>query len=173
MSRWKKIAIGVVLLGVGVFAALTWYKFTFSMDVAKPFEAGDASAQQRVLIATQGSDFKNAVVDGVVAELKKQPVFVKVIDVSGLGAVDASKWQVIVVLHTWESWKPPAAVKAFVDRTPDRANVIALATSGGGGEKLEDVDAIASASKMTDVPTHVAALMARIEALLAKQENSQ
>jgi len=169
MEKQKIIAIGVGLLAICVAAFLGWYQIHYSMDVAKPFEFGESSAPSRVLVATQGSKFKNAVVDGVVKSFRNRPVFVKVIDVSGLRWVDAGQWDAILVLHTWEKWEPPDVVDAFFVRWRSVDNVIALATSSAGDLKIEGVDAIASASRMTDVSSYVTKLLNRIELLLPKE----
>ncbi len=84
MPRWKKFSLAIAVIVVGAFAFLTWYKFHYSMEVAEPFEVIVPDSEHQVLIATQGSDFKNAVVAGVIEALQDRPVSIKGIDVSGL-----------------------------------------------------------------------------------------
>jgi len=71
------------------------------MDVAESFEVNTPKSEIRVLIATQGSEFKDAVVAGVVDHLKRKGAYIKVIDVSALPQVNENKWNAVVVLHTW------------------------------------------------------------------------
>jgi hypothetical protein len=82
--------------------------------------------------------------------------------------VDESHWDAIVVLHTIEYGKAPAAAQAFVNRVGKTGKVVVLSTSGAGDFKIEGIDAISSASRMTDVPGRVDELLSRIESLLAR-----
>jgi hypothetical protein len=163
---WKKIGIGVAALLVAVLAFLTWYKFHYSMDVAQSYEINAPALEQRVLIATQGSAFKDAVVSALIAHLKERNVYVKVIDVSALPGVDEGKWSAIVVIHTWENWKPQADAKTFLERAKDLKKVIVVTTSGRGDFKMEGVNAITSASVMANAPAIAAKIESRLAPLL-------
>jgi hypothetical protein len=77
----------MLLLGpiiVCVFAFLTWYSFHYSMDIAKTFTITVPQAKHRLLIATQGSAYKNAVLEGLIAAAKDRQLTLEVIDVSSL-----------------------------------------------------------------------------------------
>jgi hypothetical protein len=156
---------GVAILAIGF---LGWYRIHFSMASAESFSVNDASSARRLLIATQGSTFKNAVVAGVVERLRQRPIFIQVVDVSALSGVNASDWDAIVVLHTIEYGDAPPAAQAFVNRVGDTGKVAVVSTSGRGDFKMEGVDAISSASRMTDVPARVDELVERIEGVLAR-----
>jgi hypothetical protein len=119
-----------------------------------------------VLIATQGSAFKDTLVARIVADLKPQAVYVRLIDVSALPTVHEKEWTAIVMLHTWEFGKPPSNAQAFVDGMRDRRKLIVVTTSGSGREKIGGVDAISSASVVRDVPTLLAEINPRLHALL-------
>lgn len=136
------------------------------MEVARSFEVAGSPAGPRVLIATQGSDFKDALTAGLIDQLERRSAFVKVIDVTELGSIREADWNAMVVMHTWEMRKPPIAVKAFVDRTRQRDKLVVLTTSGAGDFKLEGVDAISAASQMDDVATRVRELASRVDAIL-------
>lgn len=96
----------------------------------------------------------------------------KVIDVSGLESIQPEDWDVIVVIHTWEMRKPPAAVQAFADRARQRNNIVVLTTSGAGDFKLAGVDAISAASRMADVPMRLEEMTARIDAILDRESST-
>jgi hypothetical protein len=130
-----------------------WYWIHFSMSAARPFEVNDPRTSPRVLIATQGSAFKDAVVARVVEQLKTRPAYVKVVDLSALPGIDAGDWNAVLILHTWEMRKPPREVQAFVDRAQATGKLVVLTTSGAGSFKLEGVDAISSASVLADAPS--------------------
>jgi hypothetical protein len=167
-ARLKKtLLVTAGILGV-VFGFLTWYRAHYSMVPAHAFEVNSPASEPRVLIATQGSAFKDALVAGVVEHLKERSAYVKVIDLSGLPAVNDKDWSAVVVLHTWQMGKPPGEAKAFIDRARPSGKVVILSTSGAGDFKIEGVDAISAASKMSDVPARVAQITGRVDAILAQ-----
>ena len=165
---WKKVIIGIVALALTTFAFLTWYKFHYSMDVAESFEVKSPELKNRVLIATQGSEFKDAVVAGIVDHLKQRLVYIKVIDVAALPKVNEDKWNAVVVIHTWENWKPQADAKDYLERVKDLSKVIVLTTSGDGDYKIEGVNAITSASVMIDISARTLDINNRIDSILER-----
>jgi hypothetical protein len=136
------------------------------MEPVEPFAINDPGLEHRVLIATQGSAYKDAIVAGLVADLKTRPVYIRVIDVSALPEIREQDWSAIVVIHNWENWKPQPDAAAFINHVRDRHKLIVLSTSGDGDMKIEGLDAITSASRMNEVPTHVAEIIKRINLLL-------
>ena len=161
----KKVIIGIAALVLTAFAFLTWYKFHYSMDVAESFEVNTPELKHRVLIATQGSEFKDAVVGEIVDHLKQRDAYIKVIDVAALLQVNETKWNAVVIIHTWENLKPQADVKAYLERVSNLKKVIVLTTSGNGGHKIEGVNAITSASVMTDIPSHILDIKTRLDSI--------
>jgi hypothetical protein len=168
MKTWKKVVLALAAVPVALFAFATWYLVHFSMATAKPFEVNRPEVREHVLIATQGSAFKDAVVKRVADRLEKRPAYVKVIDVSSLRDVREADWNAIVILHTWEMGKPPAAVKTFVDRA-QRDKLVVLATSGESHQHLEGVDTITSASLTAAAPAQAEEILSRVEKVLAVQ----
>jgi len=168
MALWKKILLGMATLAAAILGFMFWYASHYSMRPAKQFDVNSqAAANAKVLIATQGSDFKDSVVAGIVAHLKPRQIYVKVIDVSALPSVQEADWNAIVLIHTWEMHKPQPDAKKFVDRIQNPRKVIILSTSGAGTFKIEGVDAVSSASEMTNVPQRAAEIDKRIDAILA------
>lgn len=166
IDTWKKLLITIAVVVAGLYLFLSWYKYHYSMEVAESFEVNTPGLDRRVLIATQGSEFKEAVVAAVVERLRQQPIYIKVIDVSLLGGVDESKWSAVVVLHTWENWKPQLDAKRFMRQVERPERVVVLSTSGAGDEKMAGVDAITASSSMDKVPQYADAISARIARLL-------
>jgi hypothetical protein len=166
-KRVRGLLISIAALAIAVIGFLAWYRVHFAMNPVEGFTVNDPSSAQHLLIATQGSAFKNAAVAGVIERLRERPIFIQVVDVTALPDVDEGRWDAIVVLHTIEYGKPPAAAQAFVDRVGETGKVVVLSTSGAGDFKIEGVDAISSASRMTDAPKRVDELLVRIESLLA------
>jgi menaquinone-dependent protoporphyrinogen IX oxidase len=73
--------------------------------------------EKKLLIATQGSDFKDKVTSAIVKHFKLDSIYIQVFDIAELQGVDPNDFDALVIIHTWENWKPPVAVKAFIDRT--------------------------------------------------------
>ena len=167
MSRLRKVTIILVGLGLAIFAPLTWYKSNYSMDIAQALTVTVPNAKHQLLIASQGSVYKNSVVEGIIAAAKERQMAIEVIDVSGLSTVKLEDWNVIVILHTWENWTPQVDAKTFLQRHPNRDKIIVLTTSGQGELKMPGVDAITSASLSAHAPLHVAEIMRRIDAVIA------
>jgi hypothetical protein len=167
MPRWKKFSVGFAITVAAIIVFVAWYWAHYSMEPAREFEVnrGD-SPRAKVLIATQGSAFKDSIVAGVVVHLQPRPVYVKVIDVAELGAVEDADWDAIVVIHTWQMSEPPPDAQRFISRARNPHKVIVLSTSGGGALKMAGIDAISSASEMIDVPQRVAEIDARVDSLL-------
>jgi hypothetical protein len=160
---WTAVAASILV----VFGF--WYRATYSMSVAASFEVSGPLAGPHVLIATQGSKFKNQVVEGVVADMTSRGIAVTVVDVSALDSTVEDVWDVILVIHTWEMRKPPTPVQDFVDRVQNKDRLVVLTTSGDGNFRLQGVDAISAASRDEDVAAKVRALVDRIDAILARR----
>lgn len=169
MSKAKKISFIVGMIIIGFLTFMAWYKINYSMEVAKSFEIKIPNQERELLIATQGSEFKEAIVNGVIAEFKGKPVYIKVIDVRQLSSINIDDWNAVFLLHTWESWKPQANAKQFLDRIQNKNKIIVLATSGEGNEKIKGVDAFTSASSKSDIPRLVAQIVKRINIIFDEQ----
>jgi predicted small integral membrane protein len=167
-KRARGLLISIAVLAVVVVGFLAWYRIHFAMSPVEGFTVNETSSEQRLLIATQGSAFKDAVVAGLLERLRQRPIFIRVIDVSALSDVNDSEWDAVIVLHTIEYGKAPVPAQAFVNRAGDAGKVVVLSTSGAGDFKIEGIDAISSASRMTDVQARVDELLGRIETVLAR-----
>lgn len=163
------VVLGLVLLSV---LSLLWYKAQYSMAIATAFDRGSPQATPRILIATQGSRFKDALVAGILDRLTSSAPYIKVIDVSALPGVQEDAWNAIVIVHTWENWRPQADAKAFFDTARDRSKLIVVSTSGSGREKMPGVDAVSAASVMDDVPKLVGEVLARLDSILKRVPSS-
>ena len=167
--HYKHILATTALLLAAALVFVSWYKVHYSMGPAKTFEVNAPTSEDKILIATQGSEFKDAVVQGVVSQMKNRGAYVKVIDVSDLPNIDEAGWSAIVLISSWEMRRPEPNVKTFVDKSHAGRKMIVMNTSGRGDFKMEGVDAISGASVMVDVPGRVATITNRIEAVLGRK----
>src|ERR1019366_6910588 len=166
MTKWTKVLLGIALSVVAILGFVSWYKIHYSMAPARAFEVNTREAEPKVLIATQGSAFKDSVVTGIIAHLKRQSAYVKVVDITALPNVDEAEWNAIVVIHRGEIQKPQADAKKFIERAGDLHKVIVMSTSGAGTFRMDGIDAISTASVMTDVPARIDEIDRRLDAIL-------
>ena len=150
-------AVTVAGIGVGCFLALAvafslWYLIKFYPRTAESFEINSPDQPTRILVATQGSEFKDGLVAAVCDRLRKQPVHVKVIDVGGLGEVDTDEWNKVLVVNTAMMNIMSRPVRRFVARGQGLDKVLLFVTSGGADFKPADlaVDALSGASRKRD-----------------------
>lgn len=167
ISRHPVVFVLLALMGAAL-VFMTWYRLHYSMDVAHAFEVAGSPSGTRVLIATQGSAFKDALTKGLLEHLNRRSASVKVIDVSGLRGIQQNDWDAFVVIHTWEMRKPPPVVREFVAGTQAKDKLVVLTTSGAGTFKLEGVDAISAASQMADVPARVTEMAGKLDAITSR-----
>jgi hypothetical protein len=93
---WSLVLLAIVLAAFGL-----WYKMEFSMEKVQPYSVNvPSSATHKIVIATQSSEFKDSVVSRVIAIMKSQPVYIRVIDVSMLAEIDPKEWTSVVIIHT-------------------------------------------------------------------------
>lgn len=167
----KAIKIGGIVVGsiiVLIIIAAVALKIMFSQRTAETFEVNSPELKTKVLIATQGSDFKNALVSGIIENLKKQSIYIKLIDVSGLPEVREEIWQALIIINTCEAGKMHSAVRHYFSQTKELDKVILLTTSSSGDWKPEDssIDSISAASKMTQVDSLVTHILDRLNRIL-------
>lgn len=157
MKRSKTISwILIVLSIIGLFAV--WYDWQYSMDKAEEYQINASSADYSLLIATQGSEYKNSVTESIVEALSPEGIYINVIDVHNLKNQDPNDYNGIVIIHTIEMYKAPKCATEFVAKT-DRSKIFALATSGDGEYKMENVDGITSASPILDSKKHASQIV--------------
>ncbi|MBL6448741.1 GyrI-like domain-containing protein [Fulvivirga sp. 29W222] len=170
MSNWHKFWISLLAILFILFLLAVRYKSTHMMKNVEPFEINTSTASQRIVIATQGSEFKDSVVNIVIDALKAKPVYIKVIDVNKLTEINEDDWGAIAILHTWEYTQPQEDAKAFVENVKNKNKLIVMTTSGEGSYVLDSVDGISSASNLANVTQKAKILLTRINKLLNKGE---
>ena len=95
-TKLLKIA-GIVLGAVaGLFlVGFAIYVILYFPRKAEPFEVNSADQAKSILIATQGSDFKDIFVKTLCDSLKQSSVYIKGIDVKDLTEVNEENWNKI------------------------------------------------------------------------------
>ena len=170
MKGFKKLLIAFLALIAISFMFLLWYQHQYSMAFVEPYAINSPLLEKKLLIATQGSRFKDEITTGIVNQYSSDSIYIKIIDISALKDIDPKDFNALVILHTWEKWQPPAPVKTFIDRTKiDKKRIVVLTTSGEGTYKMEEVDAITGASILQNAPAFTKTIISRLTPLLKAQ----
>ena len=114
-------------------------------------ESGPATASNRkVLVATQNSKFKQAVVSEIYDELKRNSIYLKIVDVKYLKSQSTGEFLAVVIISKSMAGRPDPRVESFIDGHPQKDKFIVLTTGLGKSWKPDapGVDAISSASVM-------------------------
>ena len=172
MKLFKKFLLIFLAVMIAFFLFLIWYQYHYSMDVVAPYTINPPTLEKKVLIATQGSEFKNKVTSGIVDYFKADSVYIEVVDITSLPTINLEKYNALVIIHTWENWKPPITVQTFIEKYPEFSNkIVVFTTSGEGSYKMEGVDAITGESKLADAPLFVDTIIERLNKILISKDN--
>jgi len=114
-----------------------------------------ATEQSRILIATQNSDFKQAVIQAIRDTLENNSSYMKVIDVKKLPYEPTEDYDAIILVNECMAGRPDPRVESFIDDAPEKEKIVVLTTGRLDSWKPEShrVDAMSSASVMTQAPT--------------------
>lgn len=174
MKTLKKILLIFLSIMFVFLLFLLWYQWQYAMDEVTTYEVNSPTLKKHLLIATQGSDFKDMITNSIVETYKKDSVYIKVIDVSALDNIDIHDFDAIVVLHTWENWQPPKAVANFIKNSTDFTDkIVVMTTSGDGNFKMDEVDAITGESILMDAPLFTDKILKKTNPLLDFDDNFQ
>ena len=168
MKKYRTLGKAARILGIVagcgcvlVAAFCLWYVITFYPRTAESFEVNSPEQPTRILVATQGSEFKNGLVAAVCDRLRERPVYVKVIDVGGLDTIDTGEWNKILVINTAMMNIMSGPARRLVARGEGLDNVLLFVTSGGADFKPVDleVDALSGASRKGDTSRLAAVIL--------------
>ena len=167
MKLSRKLAV-VTLLLIGIMLIFfIWHKQTLSIEAIWTSEINSLGLERKLLIATQGSPFKDSVAVGVLEHYKSRAVVVEVRDVAALENTDAADFDAILIMHRWEAGAPSETVQSFMVKNSGFADrIVVLTTSWNGLEKMEDVDAVTGASVLEDVPIFIDRITKKLKPLL-------
>ncbi|ECJ9745155.1 hypothetical protein FQR52_01085 [Listeria monocytogenes] len=149
MKKPLKISLIVVGIAVVIFAGVMLsYRFIKSMDVTENAEINKSATGDHVLLATQGSKFKDSVMNQVKKDMEGKNVHVSIIDTTKLDKVKADGYDKVVLFTTVQSDDIPENVTTFMNDNKDKSIHIAVtADSGRWDNQPKGVDAISEASK--------------------------
>jgi hypothetical protein len=135
---------------------------------------GPIDSENRLLIATQKSEFKDAVVSKVAENFEKESVFIEVTDLSNLSQKPCEAYRAIVIVNAYRFFQINQDVKEYIEASceADKKKIVLLTTAGSPhhiNHQL-DVDAISSASRMTSVDAVSNTIITKVQSLLTKTD---
>lgn len=151
-----------------------WYKQRYSMEEVAKEQLHSKNSETNILIATQGSDFKRAIVTNIKNHFKLDTVFLNIIDVKDLPNIEINEYKAVVIIHTWEYGSPPVSVTNFISKNLDaKEKLIVLATSGKGTNKIEGIDALSGESIVENASDYSDEIIARLVKILESTKLKQ
>ena len=140
------------LLLPGLLILFTLSFWGCAVGTVDTIETGDVKTRQsRILIATQKSDFKQAVIREIRDSLEYNASYLKVIDVKKLPLESTTDYHAVIILNQCMAGRPDPRVESFIDDAREKDKIIVLTTGRLDSWKPESprVDAITSASVMS------------------------
>lgn len=154
MKPKKKNIVILIIIAAVLFVGLSIYNFLQDPDSIKPSYSINAEGRKdNVLIATEGSNFKESVLEKVVDFCKGNGISLSIINVSQLTDIEAKNWDGIIILSAIINYKLDPAIDKFLENNQDYNEIFMYNTSTSTVLEKGDrkIDAITSASKETNI----------------------
>lgn len=174
MKKWVKVLITIIAIPIvlfivflGAYIVINW------QGVIEPYQIGNSNANQKILIASQGSEFKNNLEKELIRLLKNDNTFLSIVDCTTLGHEDAADWDAVIIIHTTQIHGMPEEVRDFLLSSDDLSKILLVTTSGGGDEVVTEfeVSAISTASRLSVTSIITKWLTSRLDSILGKESN--
>ena len=162
----RKLGVFAIVLSLCFLILGIWFWFTYSMRSAQSFTVGSQPQAQSILIALQGSVYKNAIAEIIVEHFSNHDIYLQGMDVKHLDKINPKNWSVICILNTWEIGQSPTVVTHFIDNHPTMTNHVVLTTSFDGKSQLKNLDGFTSESVLIDTERDSEQLISEIERIL-------
>lgn len=144
----------------------------FASEVTENKDASKA-VKKKVLMAIQESQFKKAVILKVKEFFQEDGYFVKTISLKGLSGESTDNYQAIVIVNTCWAWRLNSHVRKFLKSFPEdeRKKIVLFTTANSKSwrPKVTGVDAITSASRMSEVEHIANSIINRVRILLEQK----
>lgn len=162
------------MLVVGLLIIMKLSLLGCAVGTVDTVESGNRIVQQsRILIATQKSDFKQAVIQAIKDSLDSNASYIKVIDVKRLPNETTDGYHAVIILNACMAGRPDPRAESFIDDAPEKEKLIVLTTGRLDGWKPESplVDAMTSASVKTQASAIGQSLAQKALAVIRSQQN--
>jgi hypothetical protein len=170
----KSLVIMVLVSALCVFhvRCVSVPHMIWPQDDIRGGELNDPDMDQRILVASRRSEYKEALVQRIRGAFTGSDVYVKFTGLGELKNENGREYDAVIMINTCMSWDMDRNVKGFLERYEDRSHMIVLTTSGGGDwqpdEEGRDYDAISAASEKANLDDVAHEIVAKAEKLLGK-----
>lgn len=136
--------------------------------MVKTVAIGDPRAALRVLISSESSDFKQAVIEQVVAGYDKRDLYFRITDLQNLADETAADYTAVIIINSCVAWQLNPRANAFINQAGSLERIILLTTAGNQDWQagVAGVDAITAASLPADIEQTADKLKAKLGALI-------
>lgn len=148
-----------------------WYKEKYSMGIVESYTINAIDSDDSVLIATQGSEFKDELTLKLIEHLGSTNTFIKVVDVTNLMEEKVEGYDAVIIMHSWEMWSTPSEVRSFLNTVGEKDKIYCIGTSGSGDLELEGVDGISSASEIINIDYILKKTLLWLESIQSKDKS--
>lgn len=133
---------------------------------------GAIDSKNRLLIATQKSEFKEAIVSKVVKSFEENNIFIEVIDLANLSNKLTEDYKAIIILNDYKFFQINRHAKKFFKNVNDydRRKIVLLTTAGSPQLMIKSsgFDAISSASITANTDTISDAIIQKVNIILSE-----
>jgi hypothetical protein len=132
-----------------------------------------AVSKKSVLIATQNTKFKRALVSEIRNALNNNSIYIKVVDVKNLRYQGTRDFSAVVIINRALAGRPDPRVEIYIDNQPQKNKVIILTTGILDAWKpdTEGVDAMTSASVLSKSDKIAKKIVSKILTLVDQKQN--
>jgi len=147
------------------------YYLIYSQEVIEPFEVNSPDLETKVLVGSQGSDFKNSLLEKLTERIGKKDIYMKTIDVTTLSGIKEESWNAIILINAIQWSKLQKDVRIFLNSSQVNDRIIMFATSGDGDVKPKEckIDTITSASRLNKVDEKLEGILSKLEPILGME----
>ena len=147
----------VIVLSVVFFV---WLNSLTEMEPVEAYQINPKATGKKVLIATQGSEYKDGLTQALINELKSKDAYIKVIDVTGLDQTTRKEWDTIIFMHAWEIGEPHESVANFIGDSFDQNTMFMITKADDDESYMEGIDGITGESSVANIENHTNEIIA-------------
>jgi len=131
-------------------------------------EIGDSSNNKKVLISIESSDYKNMLLEEILAGLDNS-IYIKIIDSKNIEKESTEDYNAVLIISVKRVFNISIKVRNFVKNAEEKDKIIIYFTEMGSSripKALEEVDAISSASEQWNIKQIKEYILQEIQARL-------
>ena len=164
---WSLGGLVLLLCAVGTIYLIVMYE----PDLERGREGGSGLPGKRLLIASSGSSFKQALLRELETRLLADRIPFRIIPLRELPAVDPAIYRAVVLINSCEMYKMDSRVRAFFTKYRDYSRIVLVTTSGPGTWKTKDfaIDTVSGASKRGVAPSLAETIMSRVRRIVVPE----